>query len=151
MSLSKPISSFHKPSHAALQNKRRTYILARLFLVTFVFVHSGVFAGTVDGYGDNIGTVNFPVSCSEPSQHLMERGVALLHHMTYAGARMVFENVREAEPNCALAYWGVAMTYVHPLWLDPPNEQELKLGLISSSSPKSAVIRPRVSMPTSLR
>lgn len=129
MSLSKPISSFHKPSHAALQNKRRTYILARLFLVTFVVVHSGVFAGTVDGYGDNIGTVNFPVSCSEPSQHLMERGVALLHHMTYAGARMVFENVREAEPNCALAYWGVAMTYVHPLWLDPPNEQELKLGL----------------------
>jgi tetratricopeptide (TPR) repeat protein len=83
----------------------------------------------MDNYGDNIGTVNFPVSCSESSQRLMERGVALLHHMTYAGARKIFEVTREADPNCALSYWGVAMTYVHPLWLDPPNEEELKLGL----------------------
>jgi tetratricopeptide (TPR) repeat protein len=59
----------------------------------------------------------------------MERGVALLHHMTYAGARRVFEAAKEANPDCALAYWGIAMTYVHPLWLDPPTEEELKLGL----------------------
>ncbi|NIS61982.1 MAG: hypothetical protein GTO13_15195 [Proteobacteria bacterium] len=49
--------------------------------------------------------------------------------MTYAGARRVFEAVREAEPDCALAYWGIAMTYVHPLWPDTPTEEELKLGL----------------------
>jgi tetratricopeptide (TPR) repeat protein len=35
----------------------------------------------------------------------------------------------EADPDCALAYWGVAMTYVHPLWLDSPKEDALKRGL----------------------
>jgi tetratricopeptide (TPR) repeat protein len=83
----------------------------------------------VDDYGDKLGTVHFPVSCSEPSKHLMERGVALLHHMTYSGARRVFETVREADPDCALAYWGIAMTYVHPLWLDTPDKEGFKLGL----------------------
>jgi len=39
----------------------------------------------------------------------MERGVALLHHMTYAGARKVFEASGEADPDCALPYWGVAI------------------------------------------
>jgi tetratricopeptide (TPR) repeat protein len=114
---------------AAPAKERLIYILAALFLVTFVSVHTGVIAETVDDYGDNIGTVNFPCSCSEPSQRLMERGVALLHHMTYAGARKVFEAARETDPDCALAYWGIAMTYIHPLWLDPPNEEEIKLGL----------------------
>ncbi|NIS80099.1 MAG: hypothetical protein GTO14_07795 [Anaerolineales bacterium] len=49
--------------------------------------------------------------------------------MTYAGARRVFEAAREADPDCALAYWGIAMTYVHPLWPDTPTEEDLKLGL----------------------
>ena len=129
MFLSRHTSSFHQPSRAGLQKKRRIYILAILILVGFVFVHSGAIAETADSYGDNLGTVNFPVSCSETSQQRMERGVALLHHMTYTGARKVFESIRAAEPNCALAYWGIAMTYVHPLWLDPPNEEQLKLGL----------------------
>ncbi len=153
MSLSKPSLSLYPPSlialqtpmkkhnciglisckrslyQAARQKERLIYIIATLFIVAFVSVPTRVIAGTVDNYGDNIGTVNFPVSCSESSQRLMERGVALLHHMTYAGARKVFELTRQTDPNCALAYWGVAMTYVHPLWLDPPNEEELKLGL----------------------
>lgn len=153
MSLPKPILSLYQPSlialqtlvkkhncinlisckrnqdQAARQKERLIYIIVTFFIAAFVSVPTGVIAGTVDNYGDNIGTVNFPVSCSESSQRLMERGVALLHHMTYAGSRKVFELTREADPNCALAYWGVAMTYVHPLWLDPPNEEELKLGL----------------------
>ncbi len=153
MSLSKPSLSLYPPSLIALQTLMKKHncidliscksgllqatrqkeilirIIATFFLVAFVSVPNGVIAGTVDNYGDNIGTVNFPVSCSESSQRLMERGVALLHHMTYAGARRIFEVTREADPNCALAYWGVAMTYVHPLWLDPPNEEELQLGL----------------------
>ncbi len=105
------------------------HILATLFLIALAFVPGGAIAGLVDDYGDKLGTVHLPVSCSEPSQRLMESGVALLHHMTYAGARRVFEAVREAEPDCALAYWGIAMTYVHPLWPDTPTEEELKLGL----------------------
>jgi hypothetical protein len=124
------LPSYKREIHqAALRKIRLIDILIIVFLITFASFRTGAIAESPDRYGDNLGTVNFPVSCSESSQHLMERGVALLHHMTYAGARKIFEVTGEADPNCALAYWGVAMTYVHPLWLDPPNEEEMKLGL----------------------
>src|SRR5690606_24225034 len=27
-----------------------------------------------------------------------------------------------ADSGCAMAYWGEAMTYIHPLWSDPPTD-----------------------------
>jgi tetratricopeptide (TPR) repeat protein len=58
----------------------------------------------------------------------MERGVALLHHMTYEGARAAFAAATEADPDCAMSYWGQAMTFIHPLWSDPPSEGDFKRG-----------------------
>ena len=41
-------------------------------------------------YGDKLGTVRVPITCSQEGYRLVERGVALLHHMTYNGARSAF-------------------------------------------------------------
>ena len=35
-----------------------------------------------DTYGEQIGAVNFPVSCTEPAASNVLRGVALVHNMT---------------------------------------------------------------------
>jgi hypothetical protein len=59
----------------------------------------------------------------------MERALALLHHMTYTGAEAEFSKAAKADPACSLAYWGVAMSYVHPLWNDPPSKARLAKGL----------------------
>lgn len=104
------------------------YIFIALFFIALLFAPNGTVAGSVDDYGDKIGTVNFPVSCSVPAQRLVERGVALLHHMTYVGARRLFKAAADVDSYCSLAYWGIAMTYVHPLWPDKPTDDELKLG-----------------------
>jgi hypothetical protein len=80
-------------------------------------------------YGNELGSIEFPVSCNELATPMMERGVALLHHMTYTGAGAEFSRAIEADPACALAYWGVAMSYVHPLWNDAPSEERLTKGL----------------------
>ena len=37
-------------------------------------------------YGEQLGTVSFPVSCKESALRYAERGLALLHHMTYERA-----------------------------------------------------------------
>jgi len=71
-----------------------------------------------DTYGKQMGAVSFPVSCNAQAQEFMTRGVALLHHMTYLGAEKVFNDAMQADPDCVLAYWGVVMTYLHPLWPD---------------------------------
>ena len=44
------------------------------------------------------------------------RGVALLHSFAYAAAGTTFRRVAAADPQCAIAHWGVAMACFHQLW-----------------------------------
>jgi tetratricopeptide (TPR) repeat protein len=86
-------------------------------------------ASTAYQYGSELGSTEFSVSCNETARPIMDRSLALLHHMTYTGAEAEFSKAIKADPNCALAYWGVAMSWVHPLWNDPPSEDRLVKGL----------------------
>jgi tetratricopeptide (TPR) repeat protein len=65
---------------------------------------------------EKLGAVNFPTSCSPMVQKQFERAVALLHSFAYSAAEKAFREVEEADPKCAMAHWGVAMTYFHQLW-----------------------------------
>ena len=56
------------------------------------FEENTVTSNASESYGDKLGTVQFPVSCNEAAARHMERGIALLHHMTYQDARSVFED-----------------------------------------------------------
>src|SRR6266567_1414846 len=64
----------------------------------------------------DLGTINFPVTCSSQAQTEFNRAVALLHHMTYPQAREAFQRVAAVDPHCAMAHWGIAMTLFQPLW-----------------------------------
>ena len=75
-----------------------------------------------------VGGVDFPVSCSAPAAAEFNRGVALLHHMTYPQARESFEEVARLDPECAMAHWGIAMTLFQPLWPTRPGPKELRRG-----------------------
>jgi tetratricopeptide (TPR) repeat protein len=71
---------------------------------------------------EKLGKVSFPVSCTPAVQEQFDRSVALLHSFAYAAAEHAFHSVAEQDPRCAMAYWGMAMTYFHQLWepsLDP--------------------------------
>lgn len=83
---------------------------------------AGVHAGHV------LGAVDFPVSCSGPAQVAFNRGVALLHHMTYSQAREAFQQVATTDPKCAMAHWGIAMTLFQPLWPTRPKPEALQRG-----------------------
>jgi tetratricopeptide (TPR) repeat protein len=75
----------------------------------------------------SLGQVNFSISCSAAGQSKFNRGLALLHHMMYAQAEKEFTALSELEPDCPMAYWGIAMTLFHPLWSEP-SEEELRRG-----------------------
>lgn len=78
--------------------------------------------------GHPLGTVDFPVTCSKPAQVEFNRAVALLHHMTYPQARLAFQRVATADPRCAMAQWGIAMTLFQPLWPTRPRPDALREG-----------------------
>ena len=78
--------------------------------------------------GERLGTVELPVSCVAAARAEMDRGVALLHHMTYESAADAFVRAASSDPECAMAYWGQAMSYIHPLWSDPPTSANFARG-----------------------
>jgi len=77
---------------------------------------------------EKLGTVQFPTSCSSKEQKSFERGIALLHSFAYSAAEKAFGDVAKADPKCAMAHWGIAMTYFHPLWPPPLPEETVARG-----------------------
>jgi tetratricopeptide (TPR) repeat protein len=77
--------------------------------------------------GERLGTVSFSVSCAPEEQAAFNRGVALLHDFWYAEAQPQFERIAKADPGCAMAHWGIAMSVFHEIW-DRPDEASMKLG-----------------------
>ena len=57
---------------------------------------------------DQLGTVNFPNSCSPAVQETFQRGVAMLHSFRYGEAEKAFREVLAQDPSCAIATWGIA-------------------------------------------
>jgi hypothetical protein len=78
---------------------------------------------------EKLGRVSFPTSCVPAVAPKFERAVALLHSFAYAASRQAFADVAAADPHCAMAFWGEAMTHYHQLW-EPPvdSEDELREG-----------------------
>ena len=76
---------------------------------------------------EKLGKVSFPMSCSAASQSGFERGVALLHSFGYEEAEEQFSDVAKADPSCAMAHWGIAMSLFHQIW-ERPEDSTLKRG-----------------------
>jgi len=68
-----------------------------------------------------LGMIDFPTSGAPVAQPQFIRGVLLLHSFEYRDAAQAFREAQRLDPGFALAYWGEALTYTHPIW----NEQDL--------------------------
>ena len=75
-----------------------------------------------------LGRVNFRVSCTPKAQAQFNRAVAWLHSFEYEEAEKAFEQVSVTDPRCGMSYWGMAMSYYHPLWASP-SKVELEKGM----------------------
>ncbi|MFT7049799.1 MAG: tetratricopeptide (TPR) repeat protein [Psychroserpens sp.] len=86
------------------------------------------------------GEVSFALDCQYDVRQAFDLAISLLHSFEYTEAEKAFVNVIDADPECAMAYWGVAMSIYHELWA-PPGPKELKKGAalidIAESLPKS--------------
>ncbi|HLA64168.1 MAG TPA: hypothetical protein VK610_07055, partial [Rhodothermales bacterium] len=76
------------------------------------------------GSGDlgQLGEVVFPNSGAAAAQPAFLRGLALLHSFEYEDAALSFREAQTLDPHFAMAYWGEALSYRHPLW----NEEDLE-------------------------
>ncbi len=68
-----------------------------------------------------LGTITFPTSGQPSAQPAFVEGVLYLHSFEYGPAARAFRRAQELDPGFAMAYWGEALTYTHPVW----NEQDM--------------------------
>src|SRR5271169_899314 len=76
---------------------------------------------------EKLQSVSFPTSCASAVQDSFSRGIALLHSFEYEEASHEFQSVAQNDPQCAMAYWGQAMSLYHQLW-DQPSKENLQRG-----------------------
>jgi Tfp pilus assembly protein PilF len=84
---------------------------------------------------EKLGRVSFTTSCSPASRGQFNRAVAWLHSFEYEEAEKTFGEVVRTDPQCGMAYWGIAMSNYHPLWA-APTPAEFKRGSEAISKAK---------------
>src|SRR5688572_7905743 len=84
--------------------------------VSFCLVFSFFLASGCSAQQSRLGTIDFPTSGSASAQPHFIRGVLFLHSFEYDLAANEFRAAQRIDPGFAMAYWGEAMTYTHPVW-----------------------------------
>ena len=73
------------------------------------------------------GDVSFSIDCNYEVRETFDLAISLLHSFEYTEAEKAFVKVLDDDSECAMAYWGVAMSIYHSLWA-PPNTEVLVKG-----------------------
>ena len=92
-----------------------------------------------------LGNVHFPVTCAPAAQAAFDRAMALQHSFWYQAAKQGFAAVQQADPQCVMAYWGMAMSQLgNPFSPRPPDVLSAgaaalaKAGEIGAKNPREA-------------
>src|SRR5438309_8014989 len=117
-----------------------TIILATAFSVLLGAASAAPNVGDKSPPAAKSSEVDFPISCSAAAQKKFNQAVWILHSFWYDEAVKAFTAVTATEPDCAMGYWGVAMSYWYPLWY-PPNAAALKAG--SEAVEKAMTAKPK--------
>ena len=83
----------------------------RLVSLSFIVVlaaYGPALAHDTDSQNGPLGKVSFPTSCDPKVQPAFERAVAMLHSFWYSAGEQAFRDVLKADPQCAIATWGIA-------------------------------------------
>jgi tetratricopeptide (TPR) repeat protein len=106
----------------------RSLTVALLLCTSTAGLHAQVAHEHTGPAPERLGRVDFASGCEARVQARFGRGVALLHSFWYEEAGRAFGEIAAADSGCALAYWGQAMSVLHPLWTPPrPEEREQAL------------------------
>ncbi len=77
----------------------------------------GPWANAEEQFGEEqFGEVHFPVTCDTGVQKKFDLALAMLHTFSFPAAAETFAAVSREDPDCAMAYWGLAATAIGSLY-----------------------------------
>src|SRR5437870_4866153 len=83
-----------------------------------------------------LGSVHFATSCNATAQQRFDRAMQYQHSFWYRASKAAFEEALAADPACAIAQWGIALSLLLNPHIPPP-AQNLALGLAALEKGKS--------------
>jgi tetratricopeptide (TPR) repeat protein len=93
------------------------YLIVGASLITTVLTTSAAF-GQVDD--SKLGKVHFETSCKPEAQELFDKAMLYQHSFWYRASQKTFEDVLKADPECGIAYWGIALSLLLNPHVAPP-------------------------------
>ncbi|UJP04823.1 MAG: hypothetical protein LZF61_08150 [Nitrosomonas sp.] len=88
-----------------------------------------------------LGQVAFPVSCTPTAQAGFNQALAILHSFWYDEAEKAFRRVIATDSDCAMGYWGIAMSLYHQLWATVPTAEALRQGHTAVAQAQSSAVK----------
>src|ERR1700704_3172560 len=113
----------YSASSRSKQHREATLLRSSLAAAFSVVLATGIArpAAAQDAAEQRLGTVHFETSCNETAQRRFDRGMRYQHSFWYRASKDIFEDVLKADPDCAIAYWGIAMSLLlNPFGVPPP-------------------------------
>src|SRR6266508_3359852 len=74
----------------------------------------------------HFGKVHFPIACNDGVQEQFDLALAMLHTFSFPDAAQTFTAVAQKDPDCAMAYWGIAATAIGSLYGGRPGPMALQ-------------------------
>src|SRR6201993_2416912 len=62
-------------------------------------------------WAQGLGNVHFETSCTPQAQEKFDRALAMVHSFFYPNSVQAFTDAAAADPQCAIAYWGIAISH----------------------------------------
>lgn len=89
-----------------------------------------------DDSEQKLGKVHFATSCNETAQRRFDRAMRYQHSFWYAASKDIYDETAKADPECAIAYWGVALSLLNNPHIAVP-APNLPLGLAAIEKAKA--------------
>ena len=91
---------------------RKSLLTATAGLAVLALTSPGPTAAQIEA-DQQLGNVHFETSCNDVAQRRFNRAMRYQHSFWYSAAKEIFEDVAKADPECGMAYWGVALTLLN--------------------------------------
>ena len=114
----------------------RASIATAIAVAATAWISFGQPAFSQEETDQRLGTVHFDTSCNETAQRRFDRGMRYQHSFWYQASKEIFEDVLKADPECGIAYWGIALSLLYNPHAPPP-APNLPLGLAAIQKGKA--------------
>src|SRR3954451_4748957 len=110
-----------------------------------VLAMAGALAQPALAAPEDLGKVHFETSCKPDAQQHFDQAMLYQHSFWYRASHKSFEDALKVDPECAIAYWGIALSLLYNPHVAPPakNLAEGAAALAKGKSPSAKTQRER--------